>query len=385
MRSRGAAPIAAFILFLAAVLAAAKAYAGPLPAVKPSDAHSHDASLGEYRQHLAELSDVVDACAQARNPKSCDPALVKDDDRVPLSNAANAERRTVNYQWLRALLLQAQKKDSPPAKPAKDSGGKPTGLLPDEPARPPDPSTSELLQEAKTRLTSDLAQADHMAATSPTATADHTPERIAMGQILASRDFRNLGASSVRDSILEKIGEWLNRLGRWLSSLGAGSAWVGRVIVGVFILAVCVGLVWGLLLLERPSRLRLTPEGSGPFPGAASARDWQLFLEDARRAALQKQWREAIHFVYWAAISRLESKRLWPADKARTPREYLTLLASGDPRRARLAALTGSFERTWYGGRPASEDDFQRAQGLATELISGGGSTGARSSQGGIA
>src|ERR1035441_9342535 len=77
---------------------------------------------------------------------------------------------------------------------------------------------------------------------------------------------------------------------------------------------------------------RLVPESDGPAVGAASARDWQLWLADARRAAAAGQWREAIHFVYWAAISRLESKRLWPADRARTPREYLSLVAAEDPR-----------------------------------------------------
>jgi hypothetical protein len=106
-------------------------------------------------------------------------------------------------------------------------------------------------------------------------------------------------------------------------------------------------------------------------PGAASAIHWQLWLEDARRAAAAGQWREAIHFLYWAAISRLESKRLWPADRARTPREYLALVAPEDPRQPGLASLTGSFERVWYGGRDAAESDYQRAEQIATALISG--------------
>jgi hypothetical protein len=84
-------------------------------------------------------------------------------------------------------------------------------------------------------------------------------------------------------------------------------------------------------------------------------------------------WREAIHFVYWASISRLESKRLWPADRARTPREYLALLAPEDPRQTGLSSLTKSFERTWYGGREAGENDYRKAEALASALISGGG------------
>jgi hypothetical protein len=97
-----------------------------------------------------------------------------------------------------------------------------------------------------------------------------------------------------------------------------------------------------------------------------------LWLEDARRSAAAGLWREAVHFVYWAAISRLESRRLWPADRARTPREYLALVAPDDPRRPGLSVLTGSFERIWYGGRPADEADYIHAEELAAGLIEGG-------------
>jgi hypothetical protein len=228
-----------------------------------------------------------------------------------------------------------------------------------------------LLQAAETRLNQDIAQADAMAAGPAAVTADCANERITMKQVLAGRDFRNLETSTARDTMLEKLGEWLNLLWENAAKLQAHAAWVGRVIVWGFILAVCVGLAWGLLQLERRWRIRLVPESDGPAAGAASARDWQLWLADARRAAAGGQWREAIHFVYWATISRLESKRLWPADRARTPREYLALVAAEDPRKAGLATLTGSFERTWYGGRAACESDYSQAETLADGLISG--------------
>jgi hypothetical protein len=132
-------------------------------------------------------------------------------------------------------------------------------------------------------------------------------------------------------------------------------------------------LVWGLLQLERRWRMRLIPDSDGPAAGAASARDWQLWLEDARQAASAGLWREAIHYLYWASISRLESRRLWPADRARTPREYLALVAPEDPRKPGLATLTGSFERFWYGGRSAAQSDYLKAEELATAMIMGSG------------
>jgi hypothetical protein len=192
-----------------------------------------------------------------------------------------------------------------------------------------------------------------------------------MSQILAGRDFRALAEPSPREAMLEQVATWLNRLFDSAGRFAARSPWIGRTVIGGFITLICVGLAWGLLQLERRWRVRLTPEARRPEPGAASARDWQLWLEDARAAAAAGQWREAVHFVYWAAISRLESRRLWPADRARTPREYLALVAPEDPRKPRLATLTRTFERIWYGGRPAAESDYRAAEQLANALISG--------------
>jgi Domain of unknown function (DUF4129) len=365
---------------LAFILAVPPAHAaGPIPAAPtPPAGLWHDASLEEYRTHLEDLATMVEACAKARDLKTCDPTLVGPDDRVPLTNTANAERRLVRYGWLRVLLSKAEDKDTPDqstgksavpdktkAQPVPNPGTKDTPAADDAP--PPPPTTTQLLQDAKTRLAHDLAQTDALAAAAPA----HPQQRDAMNQVLAGRDFRNLGELNPRETLMEQINDWINRLFENAQKFGARSPWIGRALVGGFILVVCVGLVWGLLQLERRWRIRLVPEDRGPEPGAASARDWQLWLEDARAAAAAGLWREAVHFVYWAAISRLESRRLWPADRARTPREYLALVAPEDPRKARLASLTRSFEFIWYGGRPAAESDYRAAEQLANALISG--------------
>jgi hypothetical protein len=351
---------------LAAIFAAPPSCAaGPIPGLPaPVAGHWHDASLDEYRKHLQDLTALVESCAKARDTKTCDPALVGADDRVPLTAAANAERRLVRYEWLRVLLPKAQEKDkasaAPVAKPAVSTQS-------DENALPPPPTTTQLLQDAETRLAQDLAQTS----SAPAAAPSHARESEAMKQVLAGRDFRNLNEPTAKDTLLEKLGNWLNSLFESAARLTVHASWVGSALVWGFVLAVCIGLVWGLLQLERRWRIRPMPEESGPAVGAASAREWQLWLADARRSASAGLWREAIHFVYWAAISRLESRRLWPADRARTPREYLALVAPEDPRRAGLATLTGNFERTWYGGRAAEERDYRRAEELASALISG--------------
>lgn len=324
----------------------------------------HDATVEEYRQHLTALTTLVVQCAKARDLKTCDPLLVGPDDRIPVSAGQNADRRLIRYGWLRVLISKAEEPDQPAPKAARsrraDSGSA------DAPASP---TTSQLLQEAEKRLTDDFKQASSAEAATP----PYSQERRVMQEVLAGRDFRGVEQATVRQTVLEKVGNWLNRLIESAARLQARSAWVGRAAVAGFILVVCVGLVWGLMQLERKWRVRLVPEAPSPAAGTASARDWQLWLEDARKAAAAGMWREAIHFVYWAAISRLESRRMWPADRARTPREYLALVAKEDPRRAGLAQLTGSFERTWYGGRVARETDYRLAEQTARNLIAGGG------------
>jgi Domain of unknown function (DUF4129) len=242
------------------------------------------------------------------------------------------------------------------------------------------PTTSQLLVDAQARLAYDLGQANRIVTPLPS----HAEERNIMQQVLAGREFSNLQTATESDTALERFGNWLNRLFAKFEKLRARSAWVGQTLVWGFFGAVAAGLAWGLLRMERRWRIRLVPARAGLVPEAVSARDWQLWLADARKAASDGHWREAIHFLYWAAVARLESKRLWPADRARTPREYLALVAADDPRQPGLASLTSSFERTWYGGREASETDYRRAEALAASLMSAGGAmTGSEAATGG--
>ncbi|HUX45312.1 MAG TPA: hypothetical protein VMV57_11225, partial [Terracidiphilus sp.] len=306
---------------LSSMLCAGMGWAAAAPLSKvpaPSGVGWRDVSMAEYGRDLAQLSARVDACAKGRDATSCDPALVGPDDRVPLKVKGREEQRLIRFGWLRVLMSQAEQPDKAPEKAPEKPAGKEAGkqVTPpvagdaDKADTTAPPTTSELLQAAKTRLAFDLAEATGKAQIGPQWSA----ERAALLQVLAGRDFRDLQGQTVRDSVMERLNSWLNRLFAGLSRWRARAAWVGFALVWGFVLAVCIGLVWGLLQLERRWRLRLIPELAGTAPGAASARDWQLWLKDAEAAAAAGRWREAIHCVYWAAISRLEQKRLWPAD-----------------------------------------------------------------------
>ena len=91
-----------------------------------------------------------------------------------------------------------------------------------------------------------------------------------------------------------------------------------------------------------------------------SAKEWAIWLAEARAAAAKGEWRDAIHLAYWAGISFLERQGFWKPDRARTPREYLRLLSASSEHRETLAALTRIFELAWYAKRGAGEADFSR-------------------------
>ena len=350
-------PWAALALWLCAALSSGFAFAADAAEVS---GNWQDASIDAYRSHLQKLTAVLDACAKARDSKACDPQLVGQDDRIPVAE----ERRLVRYDWLRALLTSAQKKDETPAKTQDTPAGAQIGV--EQPAKL---TTSQLLGSARARLEFDIAQTGASAAPAE----NHAQAHEAMKKVLAGRDFQYLEEPRTGDTAMEHVGNAINRFFDRISRFGSRSPWIGWLFKWGFIAAVLAGLAWGVLQFERRLRIRLLPEQDGPAPDAASARDWQLWLEDARQAAAEGRWREAVHFIYWAAISRLESTRLWPADRARTPREYLALVGEDDPRKAGLATLTRSFERIWYGGRDAAEADYRAAEQTASALISSRG------------
>jgi Domain of unknown function (DUF4129) len=363
--------IAAMIAWLAALLCMGHGWAAQLALPKPP-APSGDgwraSTMEEYRQHLAKLGTLVEACARARNKQVCNPKEVGPDDRVPWTVKGHAEQRRIRLAWLRILLLSAQAPDKPDADfeaRKKEAEKKGEGFTV--------ASTGDLLKDAEDRLKDDAEESEG-GGTKP---ADWAAERSMLSRVLAGKEFSGLQGETASDEFLEKLSRWLNKMFAGASKLRITAPWLGRAIVVGFVVLVCVGLAWGLLQFERRWRLRLVPEGDGAAAVAPSARDWQKWLEDARRAAAEGRWREAIHFVYWAAIARLEQKRLWPADRARTPREYLALVAEEDSRKPGLRQLTRSFERTWYGGRAANQGEYESAEALAAALMGQGAGSGA--------
>jgi hypothetical protein len=322
-----------------------------------------DVAPADLKQHLSNLEAVVQACRTARNTTACDQSLVGPDDRLQWTAGAVKENREIRYDWLRDLLDRSGKKEVA----AKEAAGpQSTSVLPQVTVIQQKPATlDEMLGAAIDRLKDEEAQVD--ALTGSQTASDFAGERKKLAEILSRRAYTEVRENPAKNRFWEWVQNHANHMIEGLAGFGGKAWWLPYLLMGLLIVGVLIGLIWSLIQIERRSRIRLIPETDGGS-GAPSAREWQLWLKDAQDAAASGLWREAIHFLYWAAISRLESKRLWPADRARTPREYLLLLPSADPRRDNLATLTRSFERTWYGGREAALTDYEAARTLAAGL-----------------
>jgi hypothetical protein len=315
----------------------------------------------EYASRLDAWQQLVAGCRAAMTASHCLSSQIDPDFQLQLPSG----NRQIRLVWLRALLDEAahppKSETKTPAKPSNLLGQENDTLQLDQL-----PSIQERLDAAQKRLVEERSQLlspeEHLSPASPA-----EAHRAALKLILDGKDYHAIQTSrSLRERFLEKLQEWILRFFKAISDAGRGNRWIGIGAEVVFIVLLCLALVWFLIRLERQGRY--VNASFAPGFGAASARDWQLWLEDARQAAAHGAWRDAVHYLYWSSISRLESSGLWPADRARTPREYLSLLAPGNIQRPALLALTRTFERTWYAGRPATEADYLQAEQQAEQL-----------------
>jgi hypothetical protein len=296
--------------------------------------------IAGYRQHVQQLMSIVHNCGAQPSASTCDPAQVGPDDEV----ASPEGTHPVRYDWLRQTLTAA--KSGPDA------------------AKPGSPIQSQLAA-ASLRLTQDLQTA------SPTSSAPLpiASTRANLNNILAEHRFHRIHQDpNLLQRAWEALLNWILERLNHVAAYGGRNPWIARLLEGIAIITPCVLIAWWVMVRLRQQAS--TPHLVQPVaPNAPSAREWQRWLADADSFAQAGRWRDAVHHVYWAAISRLESNGLWPADRARTPREYLALLSGTHALQSDLRGLTQSFELIWYGNRPAAEQQYREARASLEKLV----------------
>jgi hypothetical protein len=185
---------------------------------------------------------------------------------------------------------------------------------------------------------------------------DASAKRTELNAILSRPEFRDVQGPTWFDRFKQRM---LGYIFYFLENLVRSSAipTIGRFFVyGLIGLAVLALGYFAYRTIWRGNEF----EGVVPKDLPVSAKEWAIWLAEARAAAARGDWRDAIHLAYWAGISFLERQGMWKPDRARTPREYLRLLSSASEHRETLTALTRIFELAWYAKRDASEKTFSQ-------------------------
>lgn len=298
-----------------------------LPDLSPpaSQAPLRDVSAMEYRAHLDALRVLVADCGRVIT--KCDPAAVGSDDRVhPAQGAAYIER----YGWLRSLL---------------DPHNVATLKLRDQ-----------MLPHAEQRLSEQEAELDRPVTVAPL----RAEERAARDAVLASKEFQTVREYSLRERIAAWISEKLSRMFSGAAALGRMAPWLGTALEwGSLILVAALLTLWLYRSLDRQRQALGKLHGDALRTAAeAESRAW---ADLAKTHAAQREWRDAVHCMYWATIVLLEDRRTLRRNPARTPREALALVDGRSQALEPLRAQTLTFERIWYGNAPALEADYAEA------------------------
>jgi hypothetical protein len=201
------------------------------------------------------------------------------------------------------------------------------------------------------------------------APTDAARSRAALDSILAQPEFAGRGPGWFQkinkklEALQQAVRDWFFKLVlgffRFLQRL---FGWKSLPTVGkVFIYGLMGAAGLALLYLIYRSIFQ-NPEFEEVVPRdlPVSAKEWSIWLSEARVAAAGGDWRDAIHLAYWAGISFLEREGFWKPDRARTPREYLRMISAQSEQREILTALTRIFELAWYAKRDADEQTFSQ-------------------------
>jgi hypothetical protein len=217
-------------------------------------------------------------------------------------------------------------------------------------ASKPDPAVHARLREALLALRTAAIE-------SQSEPADRASARERLNQILEDREFRGIHGPTWRDRLRQQILRIVQMLLERLVGSSAIPTLSDILVYALVIIAVIVLTLWAYRTLISDARTQsILPEH---IP--VSARAWQIWMADAQKAAARGEWRDAIHLTYWCGVSFLEARGAWIPDRARTPREYLRLLAPSSEHRPALTALTRNFELVWYGTDQADAARFGEA------------------------
>ncbi len=288
-------------------------------------------SADAFRGEIAGLRQLADACAA--DPKACDRGKVPETQKIEGAPGGSFQ---ISWGWLAETLVSAGR------------------------ASPGDRAKAMQAVSLHLRTLETEAEGAGQAGTPPAA---FRSARTAATAALARDEFRaSIEGPGWLDRQLARLQDAILALFTGMGRLGQRAPWLAPLVEWSCFGLAAAGLLWFVRGSLARGALRLSlSEGASPVShGEHDAADWARLAEEHAAA---RDWREAVHSLYWAAISLLEGRRAWKPNATRTPREYLRLLRPGSEAQGLLRELTRQFERVWYGHAEAQESQYRVALG----------------------
>ena len=280
--------------------------------------------LGTFLDQVAGAQGLAAACA--RSAEACVATSLPGPEQV-VGQASGSFR--VDWEWLRSSLAAARPAASGERQKQMEAAAAHLTELAAE-ARGPERLSSDTFRKARTAANAALVRDEFRAAEGP----------------------------SWFDRQVARVQDWFLQLFTGMDRLGQRAPWLAPAIEWACFGMAAAGLLWFVRqsLARQALRISLSEGAALGWHGDRDAADWAKLAEE--RAAA-RDWREAVHCLYWAAIALMESRRAWRPNPTRTPREYLRLLRPGSASQQALHDLTRGFERIWYGDTMADESQYQ--------------------------
>ncbi len=291
-----------------------------------------------YRTHLSVLRDVLAGCRA--DATACHAVAIGGDDRVAAEEGRAAFE--VHWGWLRDVVEKARDANAA--------------------------DREKMLGVAGSRLDDQMREAGVDSGVTQTGGEPFPVARATADRVLARAEFRQVTGESFWQMVTARFFKWLGRVFGGAAELGHRAPWLGPAIeYGSLTLALAALLVWMRRAVNRQRLAVRVEAGAATVAWQEASRNWARLAEGA---AAEGAWREAVHSLYWASVTELEGRRVWRQNSARTPREYLRLLAPEAPQYGPLRVLTQMLERIWYGLEAADREDYDRALRVYEDLRS---------------
>ena len=173
------------------------------------------------------------------------------------------------------------------------------------------------------------------------------------------------------EAILRWIGKAFEPVGRflkWIFSFFPDAAYA-RILLWLVIGAAAAALLWALYNRLKHGKWSFKLPRRAPVEDVSATDEWapeeagaRSWLEEADALAREGRFAEAIHHLLFRSVEDIFRRRPALARPALTSRELAASQTIPERARYLFAGIARLVERSLFGGRPVSQDDWARAR-----------------------